>query len=226
MATKKKPSALKIRVIAAVITLVFLTGGFLIIKALISDDNKKKRRHVQMVTLLKPPPPPVIKEKPPEPEKKEEKIKEPEPEEAPEEADADDRPTDDNLGVDADGGAGSDDFGLVGKKGGRSIIGGDLSRNALLRRYAWYYQIVEKEIRKKVNGLMDQEGGIPDGNLKAVVELYLDDRGKVLNFSIPGSSGVKKMDDAVTRALGKMQISEPPPADMPKGIRIIVSAKG
>ena len=179
-----------------------------------------------MVTLLKPPPPPVIKERPPEPEKKEEKIKEPEPEEAPDEADADEGPTDDNLGIDADGNAGGDAFGLVGKKGGRSIIGGDLSRNALLRRYAWYYQIVEKEIRKKVNKIMDQDGGIPDGNLKAVVELYLDDRGKVLNFSIPGSSGTKEMDEAVERALETIRISEPPPTDMPKGIKIIVSAKG
>ncbi len=223
---KKKQSLGKIRILSIVITLVFLLLGFTIVRALIDDDRGKKQRQIQMVSLLKPPPPPPppeIKEEPPEPE--EEKIEEPEPE-TPEEAEADDAPMDDNLGVDAEGGAGGDDFGLQGKKGGRALIGGDNGRSALLRRYAWYYQIVEKEIRKKVNQLMEEDGGIPDGNLKAEVELFLDRNGKIYSYNISRGSGIQKMDEALEKVLSNMHISEMPPSDMPSGIRMVVSAKG
>ena len=64
--------------LSAGVTLMFLVGAGLILKALITDDGQKRKRQIQMVTLLKPPPPPKIKEKLPEPEVKKEEIIEPE----------------------------------------------------------------------------------------------------------------------------------------------------
>ena len=229
-----KNSQMKFRAIAgAVIISLFLGGGFLIHKTLKSGRTVSKKNAVQTVTLLKPPPPPVIKEKPPEPEIKPE-------EEKPDFGDVsddlqetadesqDDTPAGENLGLDAEGGAGSDGFGLVGKKGGRSLIGGSggSGRGALLRKYAWYYQLVEREIREKLNRILTQNGGLPSGNPKAVVELYLGDGGEVVRWSIASASGDKKMDEALATAIKGMKVSEAPPNEMPRGMKLMVSCKG
>ena len=68
-----------------------------------------------------PPPPPKIEEPPPPPPPEEVKLPDPEPV-----ADAPDVPDMPGpLGLDADGVAGSDAFGLVGRHGGNDLIGGD-----------------------------------------------------------------------------------------------------
>ncbi len=226
MEKKKKPSLFKIRVLAIVITLIFLATGVYIIKALISDDSGKRKRQIQKITLLKPPPPPPpeIKEKPPEPE--EEKIKEPEPEETPEEAETDDGPIDDNLGLDADGTGGGDNFGLVGKKGGRDLIGGDYSASYLMRKYAWYMAIIQDELRKRVNQHMEENGGIPKGNLVAYIKITLDENGMITNIVLKHSSGNGKMDTAVKEAILLTQLEEPPPQGLPKVMELKITSRG
>lgn len=183
------------------------------------------------MTLIKPPPPPKIKEKPPEPEiKKEEEIIEPEVEELPPE-DMDDQaqddvPPGDELGLDADGSAGSDAFGLKAKKGGRALIGGPFGSHSLLRKYAWYTQIIQTEIRKKVDDHMERNGGLPKGELQALVQLVLDDAGNIVSYRLYRSSGNRDMDAAVEEALRLTQISEPPPAGMPRQMKVKISSKG
>ena len=184
-----------------------------------------------MVTLMKPPPPPKIKEKPPEPEvEKKEEIIEPEqqePEPEPMEDQANDEPPPGNeLGLDADGAGGSDGFGLKAKKGGRSLIGGKYSDSSLMRRYAWYTRIIQEELRKRINKYMEGNGGVPDGNLKAIVQISLDKEGNVLDFLIEGSSGNDHMDEALKKTLALAKISEPPPQGMPKTLKLKISSKG
>ena len=111
------------------------------------------------------PPPVVIKEKPPEPEpvketqKKEDIIDPEQKNESPAapNADNDNTPAGDKLGLDAEGGAGNDAFGLVGKKGGRSLLAGGNGMGAisLLNKYAGYTQILTTTIRKKVMKSLD-----------------------------------------------------------------------
>ena len=232
--TKHKNVQVKFRAIAGgVIISLFLGGGFLIHKTLKSGSATPKKNAIQTVTLLKPPPLPELKEKPPEPEVKNEE-KKPDfgdvSENQQEVADnnQDDTPAGDNLGLDAEGGAGSDGFGLVGKKGGRSLIGGSggNGRAALLRKYAWYYQLVEGEIREKVNRILTKNGGLPSGNPKAVVEIFLGDGGEVVRWSLANASGDKKMDEALATVIKGMKVSEAPPNEMPKGMKLMVSCKG
>jgi TonB family protein len=231
MTDKKKSSGnLKyVWILSAVFALVLLAGGAFLIKVLIKGNDGKRQRHIQMVTLLKPPPPPKIKEKPPEPEvKKKEEIKEekPPPRETPEKAQDDDTPAGKDLGLDADGSAGSDGFGLVGKKGGRALIGGKPSGYSLLREYAWYTRIVQEAIRKKVKKTLDENGGIPKGKLEAIVKILLDDRGNIMKYRIIGSSGDHAMDHAVEEAVKVTRIDEPPPDGMPRAVKIKISSKG
>ena len=217
--------------LACGILLLLLTGAVFAVKYLLKDDRQRRQRRIQMVTVVKPPPPPKVKEKPPEPEiEKKEEIIEPEPEETPPEPvddmSEDDTPPGDELGLDAEGTAGADGFGLRAKKGGRALIGGASSDASLMRRYAWYTRIIQDELSKRMKRLMEENGGIPDGNLKALVRITLDDMGKIIDFELAGSSGNRKMDDAVLKTLRLSTISEPPPDGMPRVIKLRISAKG
>jgi protein TonB len=217
--------------VAVCLVVLFVTGAVFAVKFLLKDDSQRRKRRIQMVTVVKPPPPPKIKEKPPEPEiKKKEEIIEPEPEETPPEPtddmSEDDTPPGDDLALDADGSAGSDGFGLRAKKGGRALIGGSYSDASMMRRYGWYTRIIQEELRKRMNRHMEENGGIPDGNLKAQIRITLDELGKIVDFDISRSSGNPKMDKAVVNALKLATISEPPPKGMPRTIKLKISAKG
>ena len=111
--------------IAGGLILIVLIGFIIHFISNIKDKPEKKERKIQAISLTKPPPPPPPPpkvEKPPEPEP-EEKIEQPEPE--PEDIpDVADEPPPGDLGLDAEGTAGSDGFGLAARKGGRGLFGG------------------------------------------------------------------------------------------------------
>ena len=213
------------------IAIVLIGISTIIVNALISDDGNKRQKQIQMVTLLTPPPPPKIQEKPPEPEvKEEEEIEEPEMEEAEpeptEETASDEPPPGENLGLDADGVSGSDGFGLQAKKGARRLIGGSGGDDSIMRRYAWYTRILQEDLRKKVNKYLEENGGVPDSDAKAVVQIELDDSGQILNVSLKGSSGNEIVDKAIQESLKIAKISEPPPLGMPRILKLKISARG
>ena len=215
--------------------IIVLGAGIYIVKIAMSDTEPRKKNTVATVTLLKPPPV-VIKEKPPEPEpvkeiQKKEDIIAPELKNespAPSNADNDNTPAGDKLGLDAEGGAGNDAFGLVGKKGGRSLLAGGNGMGAisLLNKYSGYTQMVATVIRKKVMKRLDEDGGIPRGKLQAVVRINVDTEGAVVGFRIIGSSGNNRMDEAVMRTLGSIKVGEPPPNGMPRTMDIRITSQG
>ena len=214
--------------VSGFVILIFFSGAFGVIKLLLSEDSGKRKRQIRMVTLLKPPPPPKVHEKPPEPEiKKKQEIIEQQEELEPDPMDdlaEDEGPMDDDLGLDADGSAGMDGFGLRAKKGGKDLIGGGLS--SLLQKYAWYTAIMQEDLRKKVNKYMEDNGGIPDGNLVVHVMISLDDNGQITQLSLERSSGNGMMDRAVEKALLLTHVNEPPPQGMPRVMKLKISSKG
>ena len=221
----KKKSSPKIYLIIFCVAFILITvgGTIAMLKKLSNFEGHKVKRQIQMVKLVKLPPPPKIKEKLPEPEVKKEEMIEPEeisPEEVPEQASDDDAPAGEELGLDAEGGTGSDGFGLAAKKGGRSIIGGG-GANSLLRRYAWYTKIIENEITR----LLLKNGQTFPDNLKTYVKIELDENGRIEKYKIYGSSGDSNMDNAVQKALSLITwLKEPPPDGMPRCIKIMISS--
>jgi TonB family protein len=209
----------------AFVAVILLISVYGVVKLVMTDDSENRKKRAQMVTLLRvPPPPPPKVEKPPEPEmKKKEEVIQPEKKQAADES-KDDKPAGKNLGVDAEGGAGGDAFGLVGNKGGRSLLGG--GSGELMRQYAGYLKVVQEELRKRVQQIMEQNGGIPKGKLQTTVKIQLDSRGAVVDFKILASSGEPKMDQAVKDALGASSISQPPPEGMPRRMSIRISSQG
>jgi len=210
---------------SGLVVLVLATVAFFVVHILSSEDSSKRRRAVQSVTLVKPPPPPEkIKEKPPEPEVKKEEIveKKPDkPQEQPEEKD--EPPPGDRLGLDTEGGAGADEFGLVAKKGGAALIGGG---GNLMRQYAWYTAKIQEELRKKIYEHMEQNGGVPSGSCRASVQIRLDDQGRIIGHRIEEACGIRPVDEALEKVLSTARISEPPPEEMPRSIKIRVSTRG
>ncbi len=216
--------------ISCLVIVCLICSAFFVLKMLLKDDGKRRKRQIQRVTLVKPPPPPKIKEKPPEPEvKKKEEIVEPEPEETPPEDmedSSDEPPPGEDLGLDADGTGGADGFGLKAKKGGRSLIAGGIGgKKSLLKRYAWYVRILQEEVREQVNQYLEDKEDLPSGKHRMLLRLKLDSQGNMVSYTISRSSGDSKVDDAVKKGITGFKVSEAPPDDMPRILKLKVTFK-
>jgi TonB family protein len=210
---------------------VLLTGvGIYMVKSVLSETYTPHKSTVATVTLMKPPLV-MVKEKPPEPIKdipKKEEVVETIQNDQPKSADNDSSPAGDQLGLDADGAAGADSFGLAARKGGRSLLaGGDgMGRISLLSKFAEYTQVVSTQIKKKIMKRLEEDGGIPKGHLQTTVRISVDSEGAVVDYKIVGSSGNHKMDEAVRQSLPHIRITEPPPDGMPRTMTIKISSQG
>lgn len=229
---KKKRIDLKsMLVVGAICGVLLLAAGFLI-KIFLTDSGPRKKMQISSITLLKPP---EQQEKPPEPPPEMPKPQQQQMEAPTQQMDApqnnqpqDNTPAGQDLGVDAEGGAGGDGFGLVGRKGGRSIIGGGGGGGgfSLMAKYGWYTKKVQDEIWSRMKKTLDENGGIPKGKHKAVVWVQLDSKGSVLQFKIVNSSGNDKVDAALRQSLPSLRVSSPLPEGMPQGMTIRVSSQG
>lgn len=181
---------------------LFTAAVVLAIKTYVLDAAPAPKKNVQQVTLIQPPPPPPPpKVEPPPPEMKQE-VKLEEPEEAPEEIPEalDDTPVGDDLGLDAEGGAGGDAFGLIGRKGGRGFLEGGVD--------AWYKGIVQQELKDLLYDRIDQ--------LKAIrysvrLKIRLDSDGRFTLVGLEGSTGDAQVDAALRQVLAEGRLREKPP---------------
>jgi len=247
-------------VLIAVI-LMLATAGAYLVKNILSDDSPMEKSHIAVVTLVKPPLHQPVKPLPPDPVKEKPagrervlKVEESSGQvmevegQAPRNAgiqdkmpaedtrdgaggDSSDMPVGDTLGVDVEGGAGGDSFGLVGRKGGRSILaraGGSkvAGKIPLQNQFGGYIKIVTAEIKEKVIKRLDEDGGIPQGKLQCIVRVRVDKDGKIIDYRMTSSSGSTRMDRAVINALRSCQISEPPPENMPRMMDIMITSQG
>ena len=238
MKAKKKSTSQTSWIATGVVILFFLSlaGGLLYL--LSTDKGGGKKVFVAKVDLVRPnlpdkPPPPPKEQPEPEVQKKE-AIVAPQNLEEPQEArnmKGDDKPAAEGpLGLEGEGGAGSDAFGLVGRgKGGRDIttvgtgpagmIGGDRDLAGVMRKHARYNKLVEDEVNKAVRRALNEHGGIPKGKLEALVQIGMDDGGAVAEYRIIRPSGNRVVDEAVKSCLEYARMSEPPPKDIPRGVK-------
>jgi len=227
--------------IPGAVGLAFLLMIGFVVKVFMSDDGGHKKAAYQ-VTLIKPPPP-EEKIKPPEPEQQKEPPKEsiPTPTEVPQpQAQNQDQPPDNappggnELGVEGEGGAGSDGFGLRGGiKNGRSVtIGGNggggsgMNRLAMMTKYGWYTSKIQEDIKKQLKKRMDKDGGVPKGKYEITVKILLDLQGTIKKYRIVTSSGNDKLDDAMKASLPGLKISQAPPEGMPPLVTLRIQSQG
>ncbi len=224
----KKTSRRSGRITTAVVLFFFVLLGAGFAYLIGSDKGGGKKVFIAKVDLVRPnlpdKPPPPPKEKPPEPEAQKQTIVTPQ-DMAPQQAGpkGDDKPAPEGpLGLEGEGGAGSDGFGLVGRgKGGRDVTtlgtgfgkGGGSDQAALQRRFGWYTRIVGEELNKLVRKRLEESGGMPKGTAEVEVWFEMDEQGNIADYRIIRSSGNKAMDEAL-KVLKYARISRP----LPKGI--------
>lgn len=216
------------KLMVAAFLLLFFVAAIYFLKDIIFADDSHKKQVIHEISLMKPPPPPKPEEKPPEPEVKKEEVKVPEPEtppppDQPENAKQDEPPPANDLGLDADGQAGSDSFGLAANKGGKSIIGGGGGNGGGGNRYGWYAGMIEKGIQDVFDRNKDL---LAKESYKVVIKVWVNKDGSIERFDLGGSSGNPETDKAIKMALKEMtRVKEPPPDGMPQPVKLRITSR-
>jgi len=209
--------------------LLFTAGVVLMVKNFIDNAEPPEKHTVQKISLVKPPPP-KPEEKPPEPEKMEE-IKESRQEEVqldapptPDQPQDQGPPPGEQLGLDAEGGAGGDAFGLAARKGGRDITtlgslgsgggsGGD--------REGWYGRLISRHFEESLRRSKRLQGT----NYQVIVQVWFDG-GTVRRVRLTRGSGNPETDAAIQEEIMALPpLREMLPEDLPQPVRVRVASR-
>lgn len=217
------------RVVAAVTLGIALAVGLVasIAYSFLKDSGKPRKPSVAQITLMKPPPPPPPpkpQEKPPEPVMKKE-VKIPEPDKTPDPAPSkDEPPAGKDLGVDAEGGAGSDAFGLVGRKGGRDLLSiGGGSGGVDPRQFSYY----TSRIQQHLQDALSREPRLRREDYRAIVKVWLTRDGRIQKVELVNGTGNSATDGLLRDTLaGLPALAEAPPETMPQPVRLRITSRG
>jgi protein TonB len=132
-------------------------------------------------------------------------------------AEADQPPPGDQLGLDAEGVAGADGFGLLGRKGGRDLLGAGSSD-----QYSWYGQVLKSDLIDKLAEIRD----IRRDRYSVVVRLWLAPDGRIQKFKVMNSTGDTELDRDLVAALKSLdRVSETPPDGLPQPVRLRIVSR-
>jgi periplasmic protein TonB len=204
--------------LGAVVVAVFL-GAVLFIRSFLGGPAVQQPKIVQEVHLIRPPPPPPPEEKPPPPPPPEEKVITPQDQPKPDPTPDNQPPPSQNLGLDAEGGAGGDAFGLVGNKGGRDLLGGGGNGSAA----AWYGNIVKNEVMERLSS----DKALRSGSFQVSVRIWFGRDGTVEKLAVIKGSGDRDRDRSIEAQLsGMTRFPQPPPAGVPSPITLTLAQHG
>lgn len=206
---KKLPGGL----IALVLVIVFVGASVWVLQAIIGKKDKKPERVVQNITVIRPPPPPPPDPPPPPPPP--EKIQEPLPQDEP-------PPTPDNtpapqeqLGLDADGSAGNDGFGLAARKGGADLVGGNGSV------FAWFIGKLKDEVTDRLSG----DAKLRGKRYTVVVRLWFEPDGRIKEVKMTSTGGNRDLESAISGDLVGYKLNPSPPLEMPQPISVQIVSR-
>lgn len=195
---------------AIIFALFLIYHGYQFLSA---KDSNPKKAVVQEITLITPPPPPPPPPEP-EPEVEPEKIEEiPEeiPETPPEQAM--EEPAGEDLGLDSDGAAGTDGFGLIGRKGGTGLGLGK----------AGHYEVMIKE---KLHDLVSADEELSYLAYIATIKVWIKPSGEVARFTIDLDDDSPAIRKRLESILKNVRFSSGPPAEIAeKAIRLRINSR-
>jgi protein TonB len=222
MSGKRKSLRSRLPLIAGLSFMALFTFGVIwLVKGFIDNSEAPEKPRVQRISLVKPPPP-KPEEKLPEPEKMEQE--QPKLEEVqldtpptPDQPQDDGPPPGEQLGLDSDGSAGSDGFGLAARRGGRDITtlggGGD--------RMAWY----SKRLSRQLEDELKRAKALQGKDYQVVAQLWFDVGGSVTRVRMDKGSGSTELDEALRHELLSVTLREPLPEDMPQPVKLRVVSR-
>ncbi|MEJ0004910.1 MAG: TonB C-terminal domain-containing protein [Steroidobacteraceae bacterium] len=185
------------------------------VRMMMNSKVSGPERKTQIVTLIQPPPPPPDQPPPPPPpEKQPEELPKDVPEPKPEEQQQAPAP---NLGIDAEGTAGGDSFGLAARSGGSDLIGGSGTAP-----FAWYTNRISDAIKDRLAAAPCTKTA--KGSL--TVHVLMEADGRVKQIKLATTTGDPKIDSCIDSALGAItRIGDPVPPGMPEQINLRIVSR-
>jgi len=192
--------------------LLLLLGFIWFVHTMMTSKSSKPSRQVQVVQVIRPPPPPPDQPPPPPPEKTDEPLPKDEP--TPEPDQQPDQAEQQPLGVDSEGSAGGDAFGLAARKGGSDLIGGTGSAP-----FAWYTNRMRDTIKDKLSAAPCTKSA--KGSVTTRLVVAAD--GRVRQAKLTSTTGNAKIDECVVKVLESItSIGDSPPPGMPEQVSLRV----
>jgi periplasmic protein TonB len=214
MADKRKERRIITLIGSCLVAIVLIAGFVSFVRMMMASKTGKPGRQVQIVQIIRPPPPPPDQPPPPPPEKTDEPLPKDEPEPTPDQSPA---PVDQPLGLDAEGSAGGDEFGLAARRCGSDLVGG--SGRA---PYAWYTNRLTDAIRERLASVECAKSA--KGSLS--FHLLLEASGKIRQVQLATTTGNQKVDQCIDSELKSMPpMSDPLPPGMPEQVNVKVVSR-
>jgi protein TonB len=129
------------------------------------------------------------------------------------------------LGLDAEGGAGSDGFGLAANKGGRDITtlgpgSGTGTGTGGGSKFGWYAGLIQTHLQESIA----RNKRLREEEFRVVVNVWLRPDGSVQRTELVGSTGRAETDELIRLAFGEVApVREPPPSDLPQPVRLRIT---
>lgn len=211
---RKRKHRLLIALVGLGVTLIGASTVALM-RSFLSSVPGPPQKAIQEIHLIRPPPPPP--DLPPPPPPPEEKVDIKEPEQRPDPTPSNEPPPSERLGLDAEGSAGGDAFGLMGNKGGRDLLASGGSA------YVWYAGMLKDQILEQLGA----EQRAHRGEYSVVVHVWVRNDGSIDRVRIAEGSGNHDRDSAIESALARIKrLAQAPPADMPEPITLRIVSRG
>lgn len=210
----KRPGWQRAGVVIAVLLIGTTAGAGIVylIKSMIGSSPGPVKQIVQEVRIIRPPPPPEVEPPPPEVQ---DEVDVPEPEREPDVA-QNDTPPEGPLGLDAEGAAGADGFGLAARKGGRDLLGSGAGA------FAAYTGLLKNEILDR----LQENKRARSGAYSIVVRLWLSADGRIERVKLASSTGDSELDAAIESALsGIDRVAQAPPIEMPQPVSLRIVSR-
>lgn len=199
-------------ILGGLLAVALICGFVWFVRTMMAGKAKKPDRQVQVVQIIRPPPPPD-QPPPPPPEKTEEPLPKDEPEPAP----TDEPAPQQQLGLDAEGAAGGDAFGLAARKGGSDLLGG--TGNAM---FAWYTNRLKDAVVDRLSG----DTKIGSKKFSVSVRVWIEKDGRIKDVKLVTTSGDRELDKRIEAALASLtRMSEGPPLEMPQPISLKIVSR-
>jgi periplasmic protein TonB len=195
------------------LVLVLVGSAVWFIHGIVSKKENKPPHVVENVTLIRPPPPPEeTPPPPPPPEKVEEPLPQDEPPPSPDNAPA----PSPQLGLDAEGTAGGDSFGLAARLGGSEITG---TGGAV---FAWY----TGKLKTAISDCLSEDQKLRGKKYTVGVKIWIEPDGRVKEVRASNGTGNREIDNAITANLAtRCRFSESPPLEMPQPVSLQIVSR-
>jgi protein TonB len=189
--------------------LLLIAGFVWFVVTMMASKSNKPQRQIQMVQIIRPPPPPPDQPPPPPPEKPQEALPKDIPEPAPKDEEP---PSSQPLGIDAEGGAGGDAFGLAARRGGSDLVGGNGTA-----AFAWYTNRLKDAVVEKLTA----DSHIDSRKFSISVRVWIEADGRIKQVKLVTTTGNHDLDQRIATALSSLtRMSDAPPLEMPQPISL------